>query len=148
MEVRQFTLEDQKTEAYLRIANVLYSHWRVSSNEEKSKLACGGHSRLFDVLIPDYFIQKGVSVNGKGHKEHVVPCNQIRNYSYNMFNHGYLVEDVAQMIKEHLIIVEITKEEQIMIDSKYKDNMPDDWEFGQDPYRRLREVEIKWESYE
>ena len=68
-----FTEEDKRQEAFLRISNVLYSHWRISNQQEKESEQCGGHSRLFEVLIPDEYITVGESINGRGHREHVVP---------------------------------------------------------------------------
>lgn len=149
MEKRNFSHEEKKKEAFLRIANVLYSHWRVSDDREKELLACGGHSRLFDVLIPDSYITMGESIKGRGHREHVVPCALIRNHSYKMFNNGHLIEDVSKMIEENLIIVHITSEEQKYLDYElgYKDTMPDDWTFGQDPYLRLYRANIDLKKY-
>lgn len=142
---RTFTEEEKINEAFLRIANVLYSHWRICNDEEKESLQCGGHSRLFDYLIPDSYITKGESKNGKGHREHIVPCALIRCHAYSMFNDSYLIEDVANMIKDNLIIVHITKEEQNRLDYElgYKHTMPENWEFGHDPYKRLEMGDIE-----
>ncbi len=103
--MRVFTEEEKKKEAFFRIANALYSHWNISTYEEKQKLMCGGHTRLFDALIYDGYIIKGESIKGKGHREHIVPCILIRNKSYEMFNKGFLIEDVANMIEKNLIIM-------------------------------------------
>lgn len=148
--MRNFTEEEKKDEAFLRIANVLYSHWRITNYEDKQKLACGGHTRLFDTLIPDDYITRGESINGKGHREHVIPCTLIRLQAYRMFNEGYLVEDVADMIKKNLIIIHITKEEQKLIDNKlgYKTTMPENWTFDDNnPYARFKEANIEIKFY-
>ena len=70
--MRIFTENEKKKEAFLRIANALYSHWRISTYEEKQKFMCGGHTRLFDALIYKGYIIKGESIKGKGREEHIV----------------------------------------------------------------------------
>jgi len=147
---REFTEADKKREAFSRIANVLYSHWRVSNPGEKVSLQCGGHTRLFDVLIPDAYITVGESVNGKGHREHVVPCALIRSESYGMFNDGYLIEDIAKMIEQNLKIVHITKEERHKLDVELalKITMPEGWSFEQNrPFARLDTAKIGYKLY-
>ncbi len=147
---REFSKKEKKNEAYLRTANALYSHWRISNLEEKESLQCGGHSRLFETLIPDSYTTRGESLNGKGHREHVVPCALIRCHSYSMFNDGHLIEDVAKMIEDNLIIIHITREEQNRIDVElgYKHTMPENWEFGKNVYERLDKADIKFKLYE
>ena len=145
--MRIFTEEEKKKESFLRIANVLYSHWRISTHEEKQKLMCGGHSRLFDALIYEGYIIKGESVKGQGHREHIVPCVLIRDKSYEMFNNGFLIEDVASMIEKNLIIIHITKEERKELDKIYKTCMPDGWKFGDNPYLRLEKMGIQIKMY-
>ncbi len=147
--MREFTEKEKKKEAFLRTSNALYSHWRVSTFAEKQSLQCGGSTRLFDHLVPNDYITLGESVKGKGHREHVVPCAMIREQGYKMFNNGYLVEDVASMIENNLIIIHITSEEQKFIDVElgYKRVMPDDWKFGDSAYARLDKAGIKIKYY-
>ena len=149
LQSREFKEEDKINESFLRTAQVLYSHWKVSNLKEKESLQCGGHSRLFEVLIPDYYVTKGESIKGKGQREHIVPCALIRNHSYKMFNYGYLIDDVVKMIKKNLIIIHITKEEQKKLDVELglKINMPDGWEFGDDPFERLNAANIQYKLY-
>ncbi len=146
----EFTEEDKKREAFLRIANALHSHWRVSNPEEKRSLQCGGHTRLFDVLIPDAYITVGESVNGKDHREHVVPCALIRSESYRMFNDGCLIEDVTTMIEQNLKIVHITKEERQRLDVELalKITTPEGWGFEQNnPFARLEMADIEYRLF-
>ena len=102
--MRIFTEEEKKKESFLRIANVLYSHWRISTHEEKQKLMCGGHTRLFDALIYEGYIIKGESVKGQGHREHIVPCVLIRDKSYEMFNKGFLMQFFNFVMETSMII--------------------------------------------
>ena len=67
-----------------------------------------------------------------------------------MFNKGYLVEDVAEMIDKNLKIVHITKEEQKRLDveKNWKTIMPEGWTFEQDqPYARLLQAKIEINFY-
>lgn len=140
---------ERRKEAFLRIAYVLHSHWKVSSVEEKKRLECKIHTRIFDVLIPDEYVVYGESKNGKGHREHIVPCALIRNRSLEMFNEGLSIEDVANMIEKNLMIVHITPEERKIIDFDlgYKTIMPEQWQFGDDPLARLKIANIEIVKY-
>jgi len=146
---RIFTKKEKIQEAFRRTAYVLYSHWRISNKEEKEKLECGGHSRLFEVLIADSYVIKGKSLNGGTYREHIVPCVMIRDRAYLMFNNGYTIEDVADMIEKNLIIILLTKQEREKIDNelKLKTKMPDGWQFGDDPYARLKMANIEVELF-
>lgn len=147
--MRNFTENEKREEAFFRVAQVLYSHWRVTDYEDKLKLKCGGHTRLFEILIPDSYITCGESIKGIGHREHIVPCTMIRLEAYKMFNEGYLLEDVSRMIKDNLIIIHITKDEQRYLDNELnlKTTMPDGWSFGDNPYERLEKANIKVKLY-
>ena len=151
---RNFSQEEKKKESFLRVANALYSHWRVTDFNDKEKLACGGHSRLFEVLIPDAYIIAGESLAGREYREHVVPINLIRNHAYHMFNNGYLIEDVANMIENNLYIILITTKERDILDKSvevggkgWKYDMPDEWKFGDDAFARLNQADIKFKLY-
>lgn len=146
---RNFTEAEKRDESFLRVANALYSYWRISDWKNKMDFGCKGHSRIFDVLVENQYITKGESVKGKGHREHVVPCVMIQVQAYKMFTNGYTVEDVSKMIKDNLIIVYITKEEQEKLDNelKLKRTMPNNWNFGDNPYARLELANIKVKYY-
>ncbi len=143
-----FTEEDKRKEAFLRASNAIYSYWRVTDKESRIKLECRIHTRILEILISDSFVTLGESVNGKGHREHIVPLVMIIDESIKMFNKNYLTEDVAQMIENNLIIIHITKDEQKYLDFElgYKKTMPEEWKFGDDPYARLKKalIEIKF----
>jgi hypothetical protein len=66
-----------------------------------------------------------------------------------MFNNGYLISDVADMIKMNLGIIYISKKDKIQISNLgYKNNMPENWEFGYNPYERFEIAEIEIKFYE
>jgi hypothetical protein len=79
---RIFTKQEKMNEAFLRIANVLYSYWKISNPEEKENLECGEDLRLFEILIPENYILKGESIKGKECKEYIVPLNLIKKQAY------------------------------------------------------------------
>lgn len=143
--MRIFTEEEKKKEAFLRVANVIYSCWRVGNPDEREKLTCGVDTRLLDILAYDSYTVVGESKKGRGHREHVVPRVMIVDESLRMFNQNYLVEDVAKMIEDNLKIVHITKEEQKYMDNElgYKKTMPKGWKFGDDIFARLKEAKIE-----
>lgn len=66
-----------------------------------------------------------------------------------MFADGRSDQEVAAYIREHVKIVEITKEEACLLDHKanfnLKTQMPEGWEVGGDVYARLAAAGIKWD---
>jgi hypothetical protein len=71
--MKYFTKIDKKKETFLRVANFIYSCWRVGNPEEKETLKCGVDTRLLDILVDDTYTVVGESKKGKGRREHVVP---------------------------------------------------------------------------
>lgn len=118
--MKEYSQEELKIRTMHRVASVLHGYWEEGR---------GAHSRLFDVLIPDFYIEIGESKKGRGHKEHVVPCVYIRNLANEMFSDGASIDDVAAMLHRLLAIAHITKDEQKMLDQqlKLKTTMPEDW---------------------
>jgi hypothetical protein len=122
----QFTLEQLRQRAFLRVSSVLHGFW-----EEQQHLNLGRgsvHSRLFDTLVLDAYITLPKSKKGHGHKEHVVPCAYLRDHSFRMFTAGKSIDDVALMIGRLLRIAYITREEALEIDVRWKTTMPPDWD--------------------
>ena len=117
---RTYTQEEKNERAFLRVTRVIYDLWEEDS---------GVHTRILDWLIKDEIITIGISVNGKGHREHVVPCLAIIKKCKEMFAEGETIESVAKMIKRNLKIAHITKDEARKVDLKYKTTMPTDWSF-------------------
>jgi len=117
-----FTYEEKKERAFLRVTRVIYDLWEEDS---------GVHTRILDWLIDDELTTIGTSINGGGHREHLVPCLAIIMKCKEMFNSGDSVESVAAMIKRNLKIAHITKKEArvIDVDLKYKSTMPPNWSF-------------------
>lgn len=120
IKMNKFTNEELKNRSNRRIASVLYGYW-----EEKR----GAHTRLFDILMSDYLICIGESVNGKGHREHLVPCVYLRDHAYSMYNKGSSVEEVAIMLNRLLAIANISKDEAKLLDHELglKTKMPEHW---------------------
>lgn len=121
IKMHNFSEEEVWTRSLQRIALVLHGYWEEGR---------GAHTRLFDTLIPDHLITIGESVNGKGHREHIVPCVYIRNLANQMFTDNLSVDDVSSMLERLLKIAHITKEEAKHLDHhcKLKTNMPEGWE--------------------
>jgi hypothetical protein len=66
------------------------------------------------------------------YREHLVPCAYIRDRAFKMYQEGSTVNDVAGMVGRLLKIAFITPDEAKLIDSKYKTNMPPDWDHMKD----------------
>jgi hypothetical protein len=134
----EYSNDQKKARAIRRIAEVIHGHYEEG--------ATGIHSRIFEVLIYDEYVENGQSINGGNYREHVVPCALIRNECLTMYINGKTIADVVNMIDRHLRIVRITPEEARHMDHGLglKDKMPDGWRFGiDDPLARLHKAGIK-----
>ena len=118
--MKEYSDDELKSRSNTRIASVLFGYW-----EERR----GAHTRLFDTLMSDYLICIGESINGTGHREHLVPCVYLRNHAYSMFDQGASIDDVAIMLNRLLAIAYITKQEAKLLDHKHglKTKMPEEW---------------------
>jgi len=90
----------------------------------------------------DHLITIGESVNRtkeNTYREHIVPCIMIYNQAVTMTMEKRPVTEIAQMIKNNLAIVLITKEEADKLDNELdmQTSMPEGWRFGDDIFARL-----------
>jgi len=130
-----------RTRAFERVAHVLHSFWEEQRYSQPRSAAV--HSRLFDTLVYDKFIELNKKGPGRSYREHVVPCAYIRDLAFEMYWEGQTPADVALMIGRLLRIAYISTEERKLVDKKFKTQMPDNW----DPkvgsiLARLESVEI------
>lgn len=109
------------------------------------------HSRVVEAFIPESFVPKGRGLKGQGHREHVVPCVCLRDESRSRFiNKGATIEQVADFLERHVVIIEIHPEEQKDLDGSkqngykgLKNKMPDGWSFDKGCiFDRLHEANI------
>jgi len=90
----------------------------------------------------DHLITIGESVNRtkeNTYREHIIPCIMIYNQAVTMTMEKRPVTEIAQMIKNNLAIVLITKEEADKLDNELdmQTSMPEGWRFGDDIFARL-----------
>ncbi|MBL0947065.1 hypothetical protein [Brevundimonas sp.] len=123
-----------------------------------SSEGCGRKSnlptRVWDrPLIDDELVTIGRSTSiGAKQREHVIPCVMIVRACHEMLTRDASDEDIAAFISQHLKIVHVTPEEARRLDSVnavgMRQSMPANWQFGDDPYARLRAAGIEWEPIE
>lgn len=77
-------------------------------------------------------------------REHLVPCVMVTECAVQMIENGASCVEVAQMLKENLAIVVVTRDEAKGLDSKYKVTMPAGWQFGDSVFARLDAVGIAY----
>lgn len=133
-----YTKAQIKKRRCLLLANVLHCHYEEGT---------GVHSRVFEVLIPDELVIVGQSQKGKEYREHVVPCALIRDECMKMYEQGYTIDQVAEAIERHVVIVKITFEERKYLDKSLglKTTMPLGWKFNKDDiFARLHVASIKF----
>lgn len=143
---RTYSQEELIERAFLRLAVFLHGLWQEGDNAD---------SRLFEKLIPDAFVKKGMSVRAQVlvrerepvslHREHVVPCAVLRDCVFKRFHDNATLEEVAVDIRRNLVIVDILFEEARRMDFELnlKSRMPDHWRFeSNDPFARLRAAGI------
>ncbi len=145
----KFSEEELKQRAFERVAWVLKHFYDEQEETYKVDKGARVHTRIFERLIFDGYIILGKSeqaakLRSMPYREHVVPCAYIRDRAFRLFHEGKEVDDVARMVGRLLKIVFITPDEAKQVDQKYKDKMPDDWDWMNDPVtRRLDDVGIK-----
>ena len=110
------------------------------------------HSRIVELFIPDDVVPKGKGFEGLQHREHVVPCLYLLEKCKERFSGGASVEDVADFLVRHVVIVKISKAQQKRLDASkknggigHKNTMPDGWQPDQDCiFQRLHKAEINF----
>jgi hypothetical protein len=125
------TREARIDRAHLRLARC-YRHMLADG--------VGHQSRVSEWYVPDEFVARGVSAMRKArgicdgtHTEHVVPCAFMRETAFRCLREGGSLEDVTQMTKRFLTIVDITGYERGMLDDgpeSLLDVMPTGWNDG------------------
>ena len=106
-------------------------------------------TRLFlEPMIPNNFVLVGRSAGGH-YNEHVVPRVVLCQICHEMLSQDRSDESlkrIAEVVKKHLKVVQITKEEQIRLDQHYKVSMPPSWHYDSgDTFARLKETGIEFE---
>jgi len=102
------------------------------------------HSRPFDTLIYNTYIELNDKGPGRTYPEHVVPCAYIRNLAFEFYRKGKDQSHVAQMIGRLLRIAYITSEQAKALDAVHKCTMPDDWDPETDSIlRRLEDAGVE-----
>lgn len=125
--MRRFTQEQLRQRVFERAAWVLRHFWEEQQDDENREARV--HTRLFDPLIPEGYINAGQSKNGGVHIEHLVPCALLRDHAFKMYWEGKAVKDVAEMLGRFLRIAHITSAEAHHLDHELglKTTMPDGW---------------------
>lgn len=137
-----FTYDELRKRAFERAANALHSFWEEQKDVQPRSAKV--HSRIFERLIHNKYIELNKKTKDRKHPEHVVPCAYIRNLAFQMFWDGKTPKDVADMIERLLHIAYITNEDKDKVDAIHKDTMPDDWNPETDSIlRRLEDAGVK-----
>lgn len=147
-DLRDATTDESKVNLnarYLILADLLYQHYRCKQ---------GVHTRLFENIILNKWVLVGESnsraVSNSDHRhEHVVPLAFLRDQCLLSYQNRSSMKEVAQLIRDNLLVVRIRKREAKLLDSAagLKTSMPDGWALGDDPFARLTEVGITFEKH-
>jgi len=142
--LRNYTPEERLERASLRVALVIREMLEETGHS---------HSRLLEgPLLPDDLTEIGMSdsITEGGWREHVVPCRVVIYECHRRFASGESDADVAKYIRDHVKIVRISDAERRLLDGResgLKQSMPGDWKYGDDIFRRLANVGVKWTKY-
>ena len=121
-----FSRHELRLRAFQRAADVLYSFWEEQKDNNPRSVAV--HSRVFDTLINNEYIELNRKTPGRTYREHVVPCAYIRNLAFDMYWRGQQPNEVATMIGRLLRIAYISTEQARAVDKLHKHTMPNDWD--------------------
>ena len=137
---KKFSKEELLDRAFYRMAWNIEHMW-LETGSSDTRL-------LMEPIIPDKFVLYGKSKKGANRREHVVPRVVLCREAHDMFTRGASIEAVADLLKRHLKIVLISKEEQLHLDHTIglKQRMPDGWSFeGGCTFARLRAANIEYD---
>lgn len=136
-----FPYDELRRRAFERTALALFSFWEEQKDHTPRYAAV--HSRIFETLIYNEYIELNDKAPDRQYKEHVVPCAYIRNHAFNMFWDGKSTAEVATMIGRLLRIAYISQEDAKILNAVHKDSMPEDWNPESDSIlRRLEDENI------
>jgi hypothetical protein len=136
-----FTFEELRQRSFERAALVLYSFWEEQKDNDPRLAAV--HSRIFETLISNQYIELNRKSPERRYPEHIVPCAFIRDHAFQMYWDGKTPEDVEKMIERLLRIAYIRPDEAKVLDAVHKDTMPNDWNPRHDSIlRRLEDAGI------
>lgn len=126
---------------FKRVAYVIRGYWEEADSKGQRRRV---HTRLFDHLVPDAWVFVGISKNGGGHREHLVPCAWIRNQAMLMFDQGAEIDEVATMIRKTLRIARIAQSEAKKLNAVpgLKSGMPSNWDMNGDVFVRLSHADF------
>lgn len=136
--------ESQTQRSFIRAARYI---------ERIHKENAPAHSRVVELFIPEAFVRRGFGKEGSGHREHVIPCVALRDESLARYENGASVEQVADFLRRHVVIVEITKRQQKLLDGSIntggmglKNSMPAGWQFDSGCiFQRLHDAKIAFD---
>lgn len=114
------------------------------------------HSRIVELFIPDEIVPHGTGDGDQEHREHVVPCLYLLEKCKERFSSGARVEDVADFLARHVVVVKISKKQQQRLDASktngglgYKNTMPKGWQPDRNCiFQRLHEAAISFKPPE
>ena len=143
--MKKYNKLELKERVLRRVALVLYEQWEESG---------GGDTRVLDYwMVPDEYVVIGMSREGIGRREHVVPRKVIRDECLNIFENNNkrpkeeVISIVAKLIEKLLLIVYITKKEahNIDINLSLRASMPEGWIIeGGNVFARLKAASVKF----
>ncbi len=140
---RTYSRSERLARASLRAALNIRGLW-----EEKGS----SDTRLLEgLLLPDDLVLAGRSRawTGAGRREHVVPRKVILDECHRLLGQGEGDDVIAAVIRDHVRIVLITREECERLDRRaglgLRQRMPDGWRFGDDIHARLAAAGIVWD---
>jgi hypothetical protein len=140
---RQYTRAERLERASLRAAMHIRGLW-----EEKGS----SDTRLLEgLLLPDDLVVAGRSRawTGAGRREHVVPRKVVIDECHRLLAEGEGDDMIAALIRDHVRIVLITREECDRLDRRdglgLRQRMPEGWRFGDDIHARLAAAGILWD---
>jgi hypothetical protein len=144
------TAKFDKSELYARATLRVAMHIRGLWEERGAS-----DTRLLEgFFIPDVFtvVGKSHAFDGVGHREHVVPRRVVLLECHRMLADGANDAAIAELIRDHVKIVLITRDECARLDQRtqlgLRQVMPASWKFGDDIFARLAAAKIGWSPAE
>lgn len=156
MELRAICLADERPVQFVEDREIIIRRAFLRAARYIRRIDTEGapaHSRVVECFIPDDFVPRGNGKDGRGHKEHVIPCVYLLKESRQLFGSGANLDQVAGFLQRNVVIVDISKTQKEYLDGSLqkggrglKTKMPAHWNIDSDCiFQRLHEAEIAFD---
>ncbi len=129
----------QIPETFAPIFDTIYKNGSYNILDDKGDLHCEG-LRIYNICTKWWNI--GKPDTEKIYFEHVIPTNCYLDRLLLLYDNSATIDDFVLLMK-NIHVCMVLKEEDKKLNHEFRKTMPRGWKWGDDPYARYRENNIK-----